>query len=118
MAAGLKLLPEIVTIVPAGPEIGVNEDTMGAGKELNVNPARLPVPYCEVTVTEPVDPPPTTAVIFVAELIVKEVAGAPPNLTPVAHVKFEPVIDTVVPIPPDVGVNADTTGVGGFKFKF
>ena len=61
------------------------------------------VPQLVVTVTAPVVPLPTTAVICVAELITNEVAFVPPNLTADAPVKFVPVITTVVPLVPIVG---------------
>jgi hypothetical protein len=43
------------------------------------------------------------AVILVAELTVKELAGVPPKLTAVVPLKFEPVMLTEVPATPAVG---------------
>jgi len=52
------------------------------------------------------------AVIWVAELTVKDVAGVPPKVTAVAPVKFVPVIVTVVPpaVAPELGVRDTYVG--------
>ena len=65
------------------------------------------------TSTVPV-PAGDVAVIWVAELTVKPVAGVAPKLTAVAPVKFVPVIVTVVPpaTGPDVGEIDVTVGDG------
>ena len=55
------------------------------------------VPPGVVTVTLPVDPLPTVAVIWVEESTVKLAASVPPNLTAVASVKLVPVMVTDVP---------------------
>ena len=63
------------------------------------------VPAAVVTAIEPVlAPPGTVAVIDVSE-ITENVAVAPLNVTVFAPVKCVPVIDTVVPTGPLVGVN-------------
>ena len=59
---------------------------------------------------------PTTAVIVVGLTIVNDVAATPPKLTPVAPVKFWPVIVTVFPNPALVGVKEVTVG-GPAKIK-
>ena len=71
---------------------------------LNVNPAKDAIPPGVVTLTLPDAPTPTSAVILVAELTVKELAAMPPKLTAVAPVKFVPVIVIDVPPLPLVGV--------------
>jgi hypothetical protein len=81
---------------------------------IHVNPARLAVPPGVVTLTLPVDPEPTTAVIWVAEFTIKEEAAVPPKLTAVAPVKFVPVSVTVDPLPAVVGVNDPIAGAGLF----
>ena len=68
------------------------------------------VPPDVVTVTLPVDPLPTMAVIWVDESTVKLDAAVMPNLTAVAPVKLVPVIVTDVPIPPAVGENEGVEG--------
>jgi hypothetical protein len=57
-----------------------------------------------VTLTLPLVPEPTTAVIEVALTTVNDEAAVPPKLTAVTPVKFVPVIVTVVPVFADVGV--------------
>jgi len=70
----------------------------------------VPVPFGVVTLTAPLAPVPTIAVIPVAESTTKEEAATPPNLTEVVPVKFVPEIVTDVPFAPEVGVNDDTVG--------
>ncbi len=53
------------------------------------------MPFEVVTLTAPVVPEPTTAVILVALTTVNVVTAVPPKLTAVAPVKFVPVIVTV-----------------------
>lgn len=53
------------------------------------------------TLAEPALPAGVVAVMLVALTTVKEVAAAPPMVTPVAPVKFVPVMVTFVP--PEVG---------------
>ena len=66
-------------------------------------PLLVAVPSGVVTVTVPVAPAATMAVIWVAESTVKLDALVPPNVTAVAPVKLVPVMVTDVPVPPDVG---------------
>jgi hypothetical protein len=61
--APVKFVPVIVTVAPATAEVGVKEETVGAGT--NVNPARLAVPPGVITETGPDVPEATTAVIVV-----------------------------------------------------
>ena len=68
------------------------------------------VPPGVVTLTGPVEPDGTTAVIEVLLTTVNEVTGFPLIVTAVAPVKAVPVIVIVVPVFPDVGVNELTTG--------
>jgi len=69
--------------------------------KLDVVDAVPPGVIMEIT---PVVPVPTTAVIDVGELTVYEDTAVPPIETAVAPVKFVPVIETVVPGQPLVGV--------------
>ena len=95
--APVKPLPVMVTEVPDGPEVGVNEETAGA-VPVTVNEAVLvPVPAGVVTATGPVVAPAgTVAVIWVSEVTVN-VAVVPLNFTAVAPVKPLPVMVTEVP---------------------
>ena len=88
-----KLVPVMVTVVPAPALVGVKEVMVGAG--IKVKPARDAVPPGVVTDTLPDDPVPTVAVMVVGESTVNEVAFVVPNLTTVAPVKLVPVIVTI-----------------------
>ena len=61
--APLKLVPVIITEVPAPAEVGENEVIVGTPDELKVKPAMEAVPSGVVTVTLPEEPLPTTAII-------------------------------------------------------
>ena len=61
-------------------------------------------PEAAVTLTIPVVPLPTAAVMLVELTTLYEVAFVPPKLTAVAPVKKFPVMVTVVPLPAEVGV--------------
>ena len=77
------------------PDVGVKEVIAGAVvADINENPTLLAMPFDVVTLTLPVAPAPTTAVILVALTTVNEVATVPPKLTAVAPVKFVPVMLT------------------------
>ena len=99
--APVKPLPVIVTEVPACPEVGENDETVGPAGVVTVNEDVLvPVPLGPVTAIGPVVAPDgTVAVICVPEFTVN-VAVVPLNVTPVAPVKPLPVIVTEVPACP------------------
>ena len=61
----LKFVPVIVTEVPNGPEVGLKEEIVGVGR--NVNPVSVAVPPGVVTDTFPDAPDATTAVMLVGE---------------------------------------------------
>ena len=94
----MKLVPVMVTVLPLGPEVGVNEVIVGAAAYVNA-PASVAVPPAVVTLTltAPAGLAGVVAVIWVAELTVKLVAAVTPKLTALAPVKLVPVIVTVVP---------------------
>lgn len=100
-----KFVPVIVTIVPVPPLVGVKDVITGAG--IKINPALLAVPLGVVTLTEPDEPFPTTAVIVAALTTLKDAADVPPKLTAVAPVKFTPLMVTVAPAAAEVGVNTE-----------
>ncbi|OLE97481.1 MAG: hypothetical protein AUG75_07745 [Cyanobacteria bacterium 13_1_20CM_4_61_6] len=77
-------------------------------------PALVAVPPGVVTRSGPVVAPVgTVARMVVAESTVKFVALTPLNVTAVAPVKFVPVIVTVLPTSPLVGVKLVIVGGGG-----
>jgi hypothetical protein len=108
--APVKLVPVIVTFTPAAPDVGVNDVIVGAGIKVN-DAADVAVPPGVVTVILPVVVLGTTAVIDVALTTLKLVAATPLNLTAVAPVKLVPVTVTVIPAPPEVGVNDVIVGI-------
>jgi len=111
--APVKLVPVIVTVAPIAALVGVKEVIVGAGT--NVNPTRVAMPPGVVTLTLPEVPAATTAVMLVAETTLNDVAAVPPKLTAVAPVKFVPVIVTVAPTAPEVGVKLVIVGTGTNK---
>jgi hypothetical protein len=112
----VKFVPVSVTVQPVDPLVGENESIVGAPPDSTVNglPLKLqPVPQGAVTLSEPVEAPPgTVAVICVSESTVK-LAAARLNATRVAPPKFVPVIVTVVPAGPLLGVKDLIPGVPG-----
>ena len=102
--APMKLVPVITTDVapPVDPEFGVKDETAGvAATKVKTSLARaIPPGVITSTVTAPATRTGVTAVIWVALTTVNDVALIPPNVTPVAPVKFVPFIVTVTP--PDV----------------
>ena len=84
---------------------------IAGGGNINVNKSvEVVAPAIVVTDKTPDAPVPTTAVILVALTTTNDVASVPPNFTLVAPVKFVPVIVTVVPTTPVVGVNEKMIG--------
>ena len=98
-----KLLPLMVTVVPATDAAGLNELITGGG--MNINPCKVFHPVGLITFTLPDAPVLTEAVIVVELTMLKPDAGTPPKLTDVAPVKLIPVIVMIVPGPPLVGLN-------------
>ena len=72
----------------------------------------MAVPSRVVTLTLPVVPLATTAVILVELTTVFDVAAVPPKLTAVAPEKLVPVMVTDVPLPAEVGVKEVMVGAG------
>jgi uncharacterized protein GlcG (DUF336 family) len=112
----LKFVPTIVTFVPAGPLVGVNDEMVGAGGTTGVTVnafALVAVPPGVVTAIKPLDAPEGT----VAESAVSETtvnaALVPPKVTLVVPVKFAPAIVTFVPTVPLVGAKDEIVGAGG-----
>ncbi len=108
--APVKLVPVIVTIMPLVPLVGEKEVIVGG--EIKIKPGLVPIPPGVVTATFPEDPNATTAMMLVAETTVNDAAAVPPKLTAVAPVKLVPVIVTVIPLTPLVGVKEVIVGAG------
>jgi len=107
--APVKLVPLIVTLVPTGPLPGVKLEIVGGFTTVKL-PALLAVPPEVVTLIGPlVAPEGTVAVMVVAEPTVK-LALVPLNRTAVAPVNFVPLMVTLVPTGPLLGVKLETVG--------
>src|SRR5215471_9290624 len=104
----------MLTGVPTGPLIGVNELIVGGGP-VTVNGSAVVQPVVPVsTVTGPVEARSgTVAVMLVGELTMNAPPAMPSNNTSLtAEVKLVPVISTLVPTGPLVGVNELIVGPG------
>ena len=109
--APVKFVPLIVTLVPTGPLVGVMLVTVGGLTTVNAL-GLVAVPSDVVTFTGPVVAPVgTVACIAVADVTVK-LALTPLNITAVAPLKFVPLIVTLVPTGPLVGVTLVIVGAG------
>jgi hypothetical protein len=106
--APVKLVPVIVTVCPVQAVAGVKLVTVGG--TARIKPANAAVPTGVVTLTLPLVPDATTAVIVVGFTYEKEVAAVPPNVTAVTPVKLVPVMVTVAPDNTAVGENEVITG--------
>lgn len=99
--APVKLVPVITTALPLPAEVGAKDVMAGAGT--NTNPAIDAAPPGVVTLIEPDEPLPTTAIIpppFVSTKILW--AGVLPKLTWVAPVNPAPDIKMYEPWPPEL----------------
>ena len=109
----VKLVPAMVTTVPTSPLVGVKDEMVGDGASVKLV-LLVAVPPKVVTEIGPaVAPVGTVAVICVGESTVNKVAGCPLNSTAVAPVKLVPVIATLVPTLPLVGLKDVIEGGGG-----
>jgi hypothetical protein len=111
----LKFVPVILTDVPTGPKVGVNEVIVGTGattKSVALVAVVLVLKVFVTVILPVVAPVGTVAVIDVAEFNVK-VALMLLNLTAVVQPKFVPVMLTVVPMGPFAGVKVVMVGAAG-----
>ena len=109
LLAPVRLVPVIVTIVPLGPLMGVKLVIVGTVTVKLL--VLVAVPFAVVTATRPVAAlAGTVAVMLVDELTVKLVAATPLKFTLVAPVKLVPVIVTIVPLGPLMGVKLVMVG--------
>ena len=104
----MKFVPVMVTAVPTGPLVGVNDVIVGGPVTVPVTVKALlltPVPAAVVTLIGPVLAPlGTVALICVSESTVK-VAATLLKVTSVVPVEWLPVMVTLVPTGPLLGVN-------------
>lgn len=99
----VKFVPLIVTCVPTGPLLGVNEVIVGTPFEFTKKLPPIPVPAAFVTEIEPCVAPLGTTVVSCVSDATWNVAGVPLNATCVVPVKLTPVTVTLVPTDPLVG---------------
>jgi len=112
--APIKLVPVITTEVPLPQEVGEKELIIGTEEDAEPNvklDEELADPPGVVTLIAPLDPPPTLAVICVAEFIIKLWAAVPPKLTAVAPTRLVPVITTDVSLIPEAGEKELIVGI-------
>ena len=106
--APVKLLPTIVTLCPSPLKmvLGVIEVIVGALAELTVKSVVLVAVVCSATSTVifPVLAPAGTVVVIEVAVEAVTVAVVPLNLT-VGEEKFDPLIVTLDPTAPEVGLN-------------
>ena len=109
--APVKLVPVTVTRAPTTPDAGERADTVGAGSVTVKVAAEVTVPPGVVMDIGPdVAPGGTVAEIEVAEVSVTVAAAIPLKVTPVAPVRFVPVMVTLTPTIPDAGVKLVIVG--------
>jgi hypothetical protein len=111
----LKFVPEIVTVAPGAPLVGLYPVIVGVGSSVKLDPLVTVTP---LTVTEigPLVAPAGTITVSVVEVAPVTVAATPLNCTVLfagVVLKLVPVIVTVAPTAPLVGVKLDIVGVPG-----
>ena len=112
----VKLLPVMVKRFPTCSRTGVKAVIVGAGRKVKATDWLL-VPPGVVTITLPVVPEPTVAVIWVGLFTTKGVATVPPKVTAEAAVKLVPVMTTGCPAPVVVGEMLLTLGTAFLMIK-
>jgi hypothetical protein len=111
----LKLEPVIVTIVPIGPEVGLNDVSLGVGAVTVKSLALCAGMQLTVTITLPVVAPLGTVVVMLVLVLAITTAGVILNRTVLLLgmvLKFVPVMITVVPMGPESGENPEIVGGG------
>jgi hypothetical protein len=111
----LKLVPVIITVAPTAPLVGLNDVNVGVPRTVKFE-ALLTVTPLTVKEMGPVVAPIGTDVVMEVELDALTTATVPLNDTALlagVELKFVPVIVTVTPTAPDVGVNDEMVGVPG-----
>ncbi len=111
-----KLAPEIVTVVPTRPEVGLRLLMAGPGVvTVKATPA-LETPPVATTTLPLVAPEGTVATMLVA-LQLLTVAAVPLKVTVPVVPKFAPAIVTVVPTRPEVGLRLEMAGADAVTVK-
>ena len=113
--APVNPVPVITTDAPIGPLVGVNDVIVGTGAAVTVKlVALVAVPSAFVTEIVPVVAPAGTVAVTLCGLLIVNVADVPLNFNEVTSgsgpVKLSPLISTVVPTGPLVGVKEEIVG--------
>jgi hypothetical protein len=108
----LKFVPEIVTVEPTAPLVGVKLVIVGGSGVTVKSVADVSVVVPLTTVILPVVAPLGTTVVMLVAVDAVTVVEVPLNET-LGEAKLVPVMVTVVPIGPLVGENPVRVGVGG-----
>lgn len=115
--APAKFVPEITTLVPEVPLVGVKLEIVGAGMLTVKFAAELADPPGVVTEIFPVVAPTGTEVVICVALVTVKVATVPLNDSAVAPVRFVPVIVTLAPTRPLAGVKLAMVGAAAVMVK-
>jgi hypothetical protein len=111
--APVKLEPLMVTLVPAGPLVGLKPEIEGAGGTVGTVKL-LPlvaVPAAVVTLIGPVVAPAGTVAMSHVSQTTAKLAATPLNLTDVAPARYVPLIATFRPESPELGRKLVSVGV-------
>ncbi|GAA4362037.1 hypothetical protein GCM10023185_29600 [Hymenobacter saemangeumensis] len=103
LVAPPRLLPVMVTLVPAGPAVGVKLLTTGTVLITKL-PALLAVPWGVVRLMGPVLAPAGTVAVRLVLVTLENTAARPLNCTLLVPVRLVPVMVTLVPATPEAGV--------------
>ena len=114
----LKFVPVMVTLVPMGPEVGVNEVMVGGTGKINV-PA-FTVLHPIVTSSGPDVAPTGTVTVRVVAVDPVMIPGEPLNVTAFENgvLKLVPVMVTEVPEAPEPGEKEETDGAARVPITF
>lgn len=107
----LKLVPLMVTVAPTAPLVGVKPEMEGEPKTVNVSALVIVTPLV-VTDIVPEPAPDGTVTVILVEVKAVTTALIPLKATCGEGLKFVPVIITVAPVAPLVGLKLVIVGVG------
>ena len=116
--APVKFVPVMATLVPVVPVVGVKLVIVGALAVTVKALGEAALPPGVVTRIEPVVAPAGTLVVICVALFTVKVADVPLKESADAPVKFVPVMDTLVPEAPLVGVKLEIVGAAALTVKF
>ena len=116
--APVKFVPVIATLVPVVPVVGVKLVIVGAVGVTVKALGEAALPPGVVTRIEPVVAPAGTLVVIWVALFTVKVAEVPLKESADVPVKFAPVMVTLVPEAPLVGVKLEIVGAAALTVKF